>query len=208
MPLAYLTTRKKPVTAVRNSWAHFCPWPLFFIGQHFTCLFMRASQFPHAWLKTVKAKNGKTISIFWTILEDNVSVHCREEGCIGKYIPRGPRDFPRAWILHPEAREISRGRSPREISRAEGNLSGLGGCISQYIPPLGSVRIQYLRYFTSANMVKKNCVFFYLAIIGKKACILQFFWEVILSSEWSLMGGIFWLFVPLSSKNSFTNRHF
>ena len=34
--------------------------------------------------------------------------------------PRGPRDFPRAWILHPEAREISRGRSPREISRAEG----------------------------------------------------------------------------------------
>ena len=25
-----------------------------------------------------------------------------------------------------------------------GNLSGLGGCISQYIPPLGSVRIQYL----------------------------------------------------------------
>merc|ERR1711954_409662 len=50
---------------------------------------------------------------------DNVSVHCREEGCIGKYIPRGPRDFPRAGILHPEAREISRGRSPREISRAE-----------------------------------------------------------------------------------------
>ena len=48
-----------------------------------------------------------------------VSVHCREEGCIGKYIPRGPRDFPRAGILHPEAREISRGRSPREISRAE-----------------------------------------------------------------------------------------
>ena len=49
-----------------------------------------------------------------------VSVHCQEEGCIGKYIPRGPRDFPRAGILHPEAREISRGRSPREISRAEG----------------------------------------------------------------------------------------
>ena len=49
-----------------------------------------------------------------------VYVHCREEGCIGKYIPRGPRDFPRAGILHPEAREISRGRSPREISRAEG----------------------------------------------------------------------------------------
>ena len=33
-----------------------------------------------------------------------VSVHCREEGFIGKKIPRGPRDFPRAGILHPEAR--------------------------------------------------------------------------------------------------------
>ena len=42
-----------------------------------------------------------------------VYVHCREEGCIGKYIPRGPRDFPRAGILHPEAQEI-----------AEGNLEG------------------------------------------------------------------------------------
>ena len=42
---------------------------------------------------------------------DIVSVHCREEGCIGKYTPRGPRDFPRAGILHPEAREIARGQS-------------------------------------------------------------------------------------------------
>ena len=25
-----------------------------------------------------------------------VSVHCREEGCIGKYIPRGPREISRA----------------------------------------------------------------------------------------------------------------
>ena len=33
----------------------------------------------------------------------HVSVHCPEEGCIGKYIPRGPRDFPRAGILHPKA---------------------------------------------------------------------------------------------------------
>ena len=50
------------------------------------------------------------------------SVHWREEGCIGKYTPRGPRDFPKAGILHPEAREIARGRSPREISRAEGGV--------------------------------------------------------------------------------------
>ena len=33
-----------------------------------------------------------------------VSVHCRDEGCKGKNIPRGPRDFPRAVILLPEAR--------------------------------------------------------------------------------------------------------
>ena len=47
---------------------------------------------------------------------DIVSVHCREEGCIGKYTPRCPRDFPRAGILHPEAREIARGKSrgPRQ----------------------------------------------------------------------------------------------
>ena len=39
----------------------------------------------------------------------NESVHCREEGCIGKYTLQGPREFPRAGILHPEAREIARG---------------------------------------------------------------------------------------------------
>ena len=27
-----------------------------------------------------------------------VSVHCREEGCIGKYIPRGLSEFPRTEI--------------------------------------------------------------------------------------------------------------
>ena len=30
------------------------------------------------------------------IIWNNVSVHCREEGCFGKYNPRAPRDFPRA----------------------------------------------------------------------------------------------------------------
>ena len=29
------------------------------------------------------------------VTESTVSVHCQEEGCIGKYIPRGPRNFPR-----------------------------------------------------------------------------------------------------------------
>ena len=36
-----------------------------------------------------------------------------------------PRDFPRPWVLYPETREISRGRSPREISRVEGNLHSM-----------------------------------------------------------------------------------
>ena len=52
-----------------------------------------------------------------------VSVHCREEGCIGKYIPRGQSRGPRG------------AKSP-----PEGNLEGRGGCISQCIPTRGSVR--------------------------------------------------------------------
>ena len=50
----------------------------------------------------------------------------------------------------PSALEISLVRgfcTPRPL----GNLLGLGGCIFRYIPPLGSVRIQYARsyYYTS-----------------------------------------------------------
>ena len=52
-----------------------------------------------------------------------MSVHCLESGCIGKCPRLGPRDFPRAGILHPS-----------------GNLSGLGGCIFRYIPTRVSVR--------------------------------------------------------------------
>ena len=40
------------------------------------------------------------------ICQDILSIHCREEGYNGKYIPQGARDFPRVGILHPE--EISR----------------------------------------------------------------------------------------------------
>ena len=65
---------------------------------------------------------------------DIVYVHC-------------PRDFLRAGILHPSALEIALGQSlgPRGAkSPPLVNLLGLGGCISQYIPPLGSVHIQYI----------------------------------------------------------------
>ena len=77
---------------------------------------------------------------------ERMSVHCLESGCIGKYTHLGPRDFPRAGILHPSALEIALGQSlgPRGAKFPPlGNLLGLGECIFQYIPPLGSVRIQY-----------------------------------------------------------------
>ena len=55
-----------------------------------------------------------------------MDVHCLESGCIGKYIPLGPRDFPRAGILPPSALDLSglgvQNPRPREISRAEGNV--------------------------------------------------------------------------------------
>ena len=72
---------------------------------------------------------------------------------------------------------------------------------------------RYSRYFTSANLVK-NCGFFLKARSGdsqqlaKKHVYYNFLGTYPFQCVWSLMGGIFWLFVPLSSKNSFTNRHF
>ena len=84
------------------------------------------------------------------------SVHCREEGCIGKYTPQGPRDFPSAGILHPEAREIARGQSrgPRGAkSPHKGNLEGRGGCIFRYIPTRGSVRTFFHHYQGTIDFV-------------------------------------------------------
>ena len=48
-------------------------------------------------------------------LEASIPGNCQErefpfipvEGCIEKYILRGPRNFPMAGILHPQAREIA-----------------------------------------------------------------------------------------------------
>ena len=39
-----------------------------------------------------------------------------------------------------------------------GNLLGLGGCIFRYIPPLGSVRIQYDFSIKSGHMLFKRCL--------------------------------------------------
>ena len=78
------------------------------------------------------------------INDERMAVHCLESGCIGLHIPSdleislGPRDVPRA--------------SP------SGHLSGLGkslgrrGCTTQYIPPLGSVRIHYQLPFAHCTL--------------------------------------------------------
>ena len=71
---------------------------------------------------------------------ERMAEHCLESGCIGKYIPLQPGDFPRGGILHPSA--ISRALGYK--IPAIGKSRFLGGRISQYIPPLGSVQIQYI----------------------------------------------------------------
>ena len=53
---------------------------------------------------------------------ERMDVHCLESGCIGKYIPLGPRDFPRA---SPSGNLSGLGvQNPRpwEISRASGDV--------------------------------------------------------------------------------------
>ena len=48
-------------------------------------------------------------------------------------------------------------------SQPLGNLSGLGGCISQYIPPLGSVRIQYSH--SRVSTLEYTSVWWYLTVL-------------------------------------------
>ena len=62
----------------------------------------------------------------------------------------------------PETREISRGRSPREISRVEGNLEGRGksrgrrGWISQYLPSFGGARTISQHQFFYREWIRKS----------------------------------------------------
>ena len=51
------------------------------------------------WRYPVKCKADETGS------KCNVSVHCQEEGCTRKYIPLGPRNFPRRCVPHSCPRE-------------------------------------------------------------------------------------------------------
>ena len=91
---------------------------------------------------------------------ERMDVHCLESGCIGKYIPLGPRDFPRAWILHPSALEISLGLRPREISRASGcKIPALGkslGPRGMYFPIHPSSRQCTYTMFMLLSPVESN----------------------------------------------------
>ena len=57
-----------------------------------------------------------------------VSVHCREEGCIGKYILRGPRDFTRTGILQHEAEKIAQRQSWETTTSSKDTLA-YWGCV-------------------------------------------------------------------------------
>ena len=78
------------------------------------------------------------------IMECNITL--TRGGMYWKLRPPRTERFAEVLILHPEAREIARGRSPRAISRAEGckinaeaNLEVRGGRNFQWIPTLVSV---------------------------------------------------------------------
>ena len=79
-------------------------------------------------------------NIGWSV---SVILHWREEGCIGNYAPRGPRDLPKYWFCTPrperlpegEARGQSRGPRGaksmlRQISRSEGGVISNGSRLS------------------------------------------------------------------------------
>ena len=80
------------------------------------------------------------------ILQEQCNITLTRGGMYWKLRPPRTERFAEVLILHPEAPEIARGRSPRAISRAEGckinaeaNLEVRGGRNFQWIPTLVSV---------------------------------------------------------------------
>ena len=72
---------------------------------HITNRFPNATWIPHVscqrWrLEPNPARAQFASTDFALSYAERMDVHCLESGCIGKYIPLGPRDFPRAGILH------------------------------------------------------------------------------------------------------------
>ena len=68
-----------------------------------------------------------------------------------RLLPRVGNTSPRVGILDPSALKIAPGPWVAK-STLLGNISILGGCISQYIPPLGSVRIYYFDQLFKASI--------------------------------------------------------
>ena len=83
---------------------------------------------------------------------ERMSVHCLESGCIGN-TPTSALEISLGWEFCtprpsrlPSGFALGQSLGPRGAkSPPLGNLLGLGECIFQYIPPLGSVRIHYKR---------------------------------------------------------------
>ena len=122
-------------------------------------------------------------AFFSTIATPSIAKHYNMFLCYLDCI-RAPPRRGMDWEIHPrrprfpETREISRGRSPREISRVEGNLGrfpavegckthdqgksrGRRGWISQSIPSLGGARTFSHHYqgridFNTDNLIPKH----------------------------------------------------
>ena len=93
-------------------------------------------------LAEILQTNGLKLKSMWLVC----NITLTRGGMYWKLRPPRTERFAEVLILHPEAREIARGRSPRAISRAEGckinaeaNLEVRGGRNFHYIPTLVSV---------------------------------------------------------------------
>ena len=105
------------------------------------------------------------------------------------------------WVVHPlRPRDF-----PRPSRRPSGYLSGLGkslgrrGCTTQYIPPLGSVRIQYIRVKNVFDQQKK--------VYNLFEFFLNLFDLLLEGKHWSI-GNIscFWILPIVPMYISYTNQ--
>ena len=89
-------------------------------------------------------KRGSRISIETFVRKSNrirpngnVILHWREEGCIGNYAPRGPRDLPKYWFCTPRPEKLPEGDA-QEQSRGPNyqNYQSISvqSCSFQYNP--------------------------------------------------------------------------
>ena len=87
-----------------------------------------------------------------THLENNiVTVHCREQGSIGKYVPRGPRDLHRQGLCTPWHERLTKG-----------NLEGRGK--SQHQKGQFGPRVSDVTLFRSSRRTVGVCVTFFLSL--------------------------------------------